>query len=768
MQSDVKCSAAPVEEATGSTDGFMQPDPLITQRCAKADEWGVRNSLVEAVRAFGHLPYEMRKLPNWVPWGYQQKTGQAKKSKVPKQSQNPKFGASTTNPSHWGALQDALAAQLANGLNGVGFVLTNTPFLGVDLDDAFDASGRLLPWAERIVKAFRECAFIEMSPSGRGLHLITRGSLKPGSWNKVYPEGKGNSGVIEMYDTGRYFTVTGKVYSGCATIGEGQEAVARLQARYQKVLQTAVLSRSVSDIGDQAIIERAMKASNGMLFSALWSGDTSQYGGDHSRADSALCACLAFYTRDPEQIDRIFRASGLMRAKWDERRGAETYGYITVRKALDTVDTPARAASRRLKTLRGSQAEDGSQAAALLTTICAADIELAEIEWLWKGWLALSRIQILGGMPGTGKTTLLMLLAAVVSVGGRWPDGTGCHNPGNVVIWSGEDDASDTLVPRLDAAGADRSKIHFVGNVNVGEKKRSFNPKKDMSLLIETILRIGDVRLLIIDPIVSIVSGDSHKNTEVRQSFEPLAQLASDAKCAVVGITHFTKGTKGSNPLERLTGSIAFSAVPRVVMVAAKKNEGSDDAGRIFVRAKSNIGPDGDGFLYDLEEVECPSKPSLLATRVSWGDAVFGSAQELLGRVESDPGRGGAMAEAKDFLLSILAHGPVAPTVIESEAKTAGIAKATLRRAKDSLGIKSEKSGFEGGWGWALPKSSTVDEDAHPITTHLNMSIFVENEHLRGEEHEDAHYDRRCSLPQVDEHLGGGLHQSTRIIEVEL
>ena len=124
--------------------------------------------------------------------------------------------------------------------------------------------------------------------------------------------------------------------------------------------------------------------------------------------------------------------------------------------------------------------------------------------------------------------------------------------------------------------------------------------------------------------------------------------------------------------------------------------------------------------------------------------------------------------------MSILAHGPVAMSVIESEAKIAVLAKATLRRAKESLGIKSVKSGFEGGWGWALPKSSTVDEDAHPVTTPLNMSIFAEHEHRRGEEYEDAHDDRRCSLSlggtssEVDAHLGGGLHQRTRIIEVEL
>lgn len=774
MLPEMKNTTPPVEEVAGSTSGFMLSDPLATPVVANADDWGVRNSLIEATKALGHMPHEMRRLPNWLPWVFLQKLGQPKKSKVPKQVRNPRYGADTTNPYHWGALQDALAAQIVGGLDGVGFVFTNTPFLGVDVDDAFDAFGRLYPWAEMIVNAFRDCAYIEMSPSGRGLHIITRGSLKPGCWNKVHPNGKGGGGVIEMYDTGRYFTVTGKVLFGCAAIGEGQEAADRLQSLYQRVSSTPALPQSVSNVGDQAIIDRAMRASNRALFSALWSGDTSQYEGDHSRADLALCALLAFYSRNAEQIDRIFRASGLMRIKWDERRGADTYGDITVRRALDLVDVPERVASRSFKTPRGLQTEDGSGAAALLTTICAADIELAEIEWLWKGWLALSRIHILGGMPGTGKTTLLMLLAAAVSVGGRWPDGTGCCKLGNVVIWSGEDDASDTLVPRLDAARADRSRIHIVGNVKVGEKKRPFNPKKDMPLLIETILRIGDVRLLIIDPIVSIVSGDSHKNTEVRQSFEPLVQLASDAKCAVVGITHFTKGTKGSDPLERITGSIAFSAVPRVVMVAAKKNEGSSGAGRIFVRAKSNIGPDGDGFEYDLAEVECPSKPSLLATKVTWGNAVFGSPQELLGRIESDPSHGDALSEAKDFLLSILANGPVALDVIENEAKGAGISKATLRRAKTSLGIKSGKIGFTGGWEWALLNPVTEEDGVHSVSTPPSMSAFAEDEHLQGEGYGDAHVTPRCSSSpggvssEVDEHLGGCVHESPRIIEVEL
>lgn len=409
---------------------------------------------------------------------------------------------------------------------------------------------------------------------------------------------------------------------------------------------------------------------------------------------------------------------------------------------------------------------------AVLKTICAADITPSPIDWLWSGWLALSKLHVLGGMPGTGKTTLTMALAATVTIGGRWPDGSRCES-GSVVIWSGEDDPSDTLVPRLAAAGADLSKVHFVANVEDGNSDRQFDPKRDMPLLIKTVHDIGSVRLLIVDPIVSAVSGDSHKNAEVRQSLQPLVTLACDAKCAVVGITHFTKGTQGNDPLERVTGSVAFGALPRVVMVAAKNREDAGGAGRVLMRAKSNIGPDGGGFGYDLEQIECPGNPGLFASRVLWGEVIDGSARDILGQAEADSGDGGALSEAKEFLQTVLSNGPVPAKTVEAEAKDAGIKQATLRRAKDAMGIKPEKSGFSNGWVWTLPRSPKVLEDAHPSMTHSDMSIFAKNEHLRSENPEGAQKSRRCSSfgggasSTVNEHLGG-LPLPLKIMEVEL
>jgi hypothetical protein len=115
---------------------------------------------------------------------------------------------------------------------------------------------------------------------------------------------------------------------------------------------------------------------------------------------------------------------------------------------------------------------------------CAADVKPQPVTWLWPDWLPAGKLTVLAGAAGTGKTTLALNLAAVVSRGGAWPDGSACEHPGQVLVWSSEDDVSDTLVPRLMAAGADLSKIHFVRNVAKTDGELvPFDPARDMPLL---------------------------------------------------------------------------------------------------------------------------------------------------------------------------------------------------------------------------------------------------------------------------------------------
>lgn len=326
-----------------------------------------------------------------------------------------------------------------------------------------------------------------------------------------------------------------------------------------------------------------------------------------------------------------------------------------------------------------------------------------KIKWLWPGFIPLGKLTILAGTAGTGKTTLAMEMSSIVSSGKKWPDDT--RSPiGSVLIWSGEDDCKDTLLPRLIAMGAIRDKIYFINGVYEDGKNRSFDPSRDIPILLDKVKEIGDVKLIIIDPIANVVRKDSHKNTDVRLALQPLVDLASIYSVSIIGITHFTKGTAGSNPLERVTGSLAFGAMARMVLVTSKKHIADGEFKYVMARAKSNISEDGGGYFYNISQVEIPMHDGLYASKVNWGNETNESAMQLLKHeLHIEKGKS-ASDEAKDFLKNLLADGPVHSVEVFDNAMEAGISKSTLDRAKRPLGIEPYKMNDK--WWWELPRYS--------------------------------------------------------------
>lgn len=344
--------------------------------------------------------------------------------------------------------------------------------------------------------------------------------------------------------------------------------------------------------------------------------------------------------------------------------------------------------------------------ATAMRLVRADTIAIEPVRWVWPGYLPAGMLAILGGAPGCGKTTIALALAAAITTGSAWPDGTPGGAPADVLVWSGEDLPS-VLAGRLAAMGADRTRVHFVDGVGEGDQKRGFDPGRDMPLLEAAARALPAPRLLIVDPIVSAVAGDSHKNAEVRRSLQPVVDLGQRLECAVLGITHFTKGTAGRDPTERITGSLAFAALARVVLVAAKvKAEGDGDAERrVFLRAKSNIGPDTGGMGYELERIEL--QPSVEGQRVRWLEPIEGGAREVLaeaegeGQQESRPVRNPDMVR---FIHQQLMAGPVESKEFQAAAEAQGYSWDTVtRRAKGMGAVAEKKSGeFSAGWIWKI------------------------------------------------------------------
>lgn len=361
---------------------------------------------------------------------------------------------------------------------------------------------------------------------------------------------------------------------------------------------------------------------------------------------------------------------------------------------------------------------------------CGADIKPVPITWLWTGWVPAGKLTILAGAAGTGKTTLALGIASTLTAGGKWPDGSLCETKGNVLIWSSEDVANDTLVPRLIAAGADLRRCYFIDGIADNGESVPFDPCRDILELHRTAEEIGGVSLLIIDPIVSAVAGDMHRANDVRRSLQAVVDFAAAHQCAVIGITHFAKGGAGKTPQDRVIGSQAFGALARMVLVTAKEEDGDR---RVLARAKSNIAPDDGGVSYTLELKTIEG--GIEATHAVWGGIVEGSARDILGEVEHDDSEDvSSKADAERFLVHLLADGPVAAKQVKADADGAGYSLATIRRAQKTIGVVTVKSAMKGGWTWALPvtkapRCSPAAEGAQV----KSVSTFAQNEHLRAD-----------------------------------
>jgi hypothetical protein len=305
------------------------------------------NHLDNGPEPFSYIPDELKAVPQWVMWRFEDRDG--KKTKIPYNPKQPSEKAKANDPTTWATFTEARIVMDAELFDGLGFEFTQ-PFCGIDYDHVRDPqSGEISADVANEIRSLD--SYTEISPSGTGVHVILKGEIN-GDRRRI--------GNREMYSHGRFFTVTGNPFPDTPRkVNGAQEALDALYKSWfgsdQVLTELPIYPKttpSTLSTDDEQILAKCQKVKNADKFQALWDGDTTNYP-SQSEADLALCSKLAFHTRNYAQIDRLFRHSGLYRDKWDKFHGKYTYGALTIKKAIEEA-VPLKAKSSS-KTTRGEE-----------------------------------------------------------------------------------------------------------------------------------------------------------------------------------------------------------------------------------------------------------------------------------------------------------------------------------------------------------------------------------------------------------------------------
>jgi hypothetical protein len=325
------------------------------------------------------------------------------------------------------------------------------------------------------------------------------------------------------------------------------------------------------------------------------------------------------------------------------------------------------------------------------------NVEPERLSWLWAGRLPKGKLVDLAGDPGVGKSTLLVDVIARLTKGAPLPDGQLPEGPTNGLILSAEDGLSDTIQPRLAAAGADLARVRVLhGMTDDDGLPRPWSLPGDLYELEQEIVVAG-AELVVIDPVSAFLSAgiDAHKDHSVRRALHPLTQVAERTGATIVMVRHLNK-SEGGKAIYRAGGSIAFTAAARVQLLVAK--DPGDENRRVLAIVKSNLAAEAPALSYSLlsdEERGCAV--------VAWEGATSHTADQLLA-VPADEEERSALKEAVGFLQDYLGTGERQAGEVKKKARDFGIAPRTLQRATKQVGVTSRREGFGPGstYWWAL------------------------------------------------------------------
>ena len=652
-----------------------------------------------------NIPVELRERCQWAVCGPEYDPI------APKRPYNPllKRPASPTDPSTWVSFEEATASSAT----AIGFMLTeDDPFFVVDLDTYKSGA----PQNHELLLGEVE-TYAERSLSGEGAHVIGIGTVGTGRNSRAH--------AIEIYDRARFIIMTGNRINDFSIAADQPFAdvvlellgpIADAEAHHYPASQP-------SDERDDDLIARITRAENGSKFFALFAGNIRLENGkdthfsalrdaliyeSQSEADLALIETLCFFSSDDEQVQRVFLTSALGQREKAHRRDYVSRSIAKARAMIASNSIPlldfskllARARSGGTGEKRNAGRSD-KRVGLILTRV--SDVGAQEIRWIWPGRIAVGKVTVIAGHPGLGKSQLTAFLAALVTTGGEWPNGDGFAPLGSVIMLSCEDDIADTIRPRLEAAGADLTKVEAVEGVySVRGTRRVFHVKNDMPHLEAALDRVEGVKLVVIDPITAYLDGeDSHNTGDVRSALAPLQDLAMQRGIAVVVVSHLNKSGGSGRAVNAVTGSGAFVALARGAFLVEK--DADDPERRLLLPIKNNLAQ-SPGLAFRIREKVLDNGIRAPFLEFENGTVDITADEALAQASGSSKSGGSALEDATLFIVEHLEFGPMPAKEMGDLAMAAGISRKTLRKAFVGLGVISRKdSGKNSGWIWSLP-----------------------------------------------------------------
>jgi hypothetical protein len=334
------------------------------------------------------------------------------------------------------------------------------------------------------------------------------------------------------------------------------------------------------------------------------------------------------------------------------------------------------------------------------TGVRCADVTSAEVSWLWEPYLARGKLAVLDGDPGTGKSFVTVDLACRISRGLSMPGAASAtQEPASVLLLNAEDDARDTIRPRVLAANGDPDRVRIFAAPGIGLERVPRFPEDFAAL--EAAVHETRAALVVIDPMMAFFPPDvcANNNQAICTALMPFSAMAANTGACVLLVRHLRK-SGGASAIYRGVGSIGILGAVRTGLMVARHPD--DPELRVLSLTKTNIGPPGQSLGFRLERNEASGQ-----TVVNWTGPLDVTTDDLFGACV--PLRAGfrTRERAAEWLRECLANGERRATEVYEAARAAGIPSRTLERVKTTVGVKSNavSNGGRIEWWWSDPKA---------------------------------------------------------------